>query len=305
MALSRRVSRVVLLGLLALLAGGPARAELRLVDSENRTLVLAAPAQRIVTLAPHFTDTLLGFGARSQIAAVVDDHEQRGAHATSLSGFPVVADAASINYEKVLALKPDLVLAWGSGTPRAWIAQLRRLGLPVFVLEAKRLDDIARELEQIGQLSGHETEGRRQAAQVRAQLRRLAERYGAGPRLRYFHQVWRQPLYSLNAGHLLSQALALCGADNIVPAGPVAAPLVSPEFVLQRNPDLLIFNGADAADSIAYWSRFARLAAVQRRQWLALDDRRLTRPGADMPAAVEAVCAQIASWRKRKADNPR
>ncbi|MDF3030209.1 MAG: btuF [Moraxellaceae bacterium] len=300
----RRAAGAWLLLLLAALLQ-PAMAGIRLIDAEGRALELATPAQRIVTLAPHLTDILLVLGARGQVVAVSDDHQQRGAHATSLSGFPVVSDAASINYERVLALKPDVALAWGGGTPQAWIAQLRRMGVAVFVVEANDLEGVARQIEQLGQLSGHEAAGRQQAAQVRTQVRRLAADYGKGPRLRYFYQVWRQPLYSLHGGHLLSQALALCGADNILPPGPVAAPLVSPEFVLQRNPDMLFFNRADTAGSIAYWRRFARLEAVRRQQWLGLDDLRLTRPTADMLAAVEPVCAQIASWRKRKAPNPR
>lgn len=305
MALIHAGLRLALAGLLLSVFPLPAHAGIRLVDAEGRTLQLAAPAQRIVTLAPHLTEILLGLGARRQIVAVGDDHEQRGAHATSLSGFPVVSDAASINYERVMALKPDVVLAWGTGTPQAWIAQLRRLGLPVFVVEARTLDDMAVQLEQLAELSGQQAAGAMQATALRAQIRALAQRYGPGPRLRYFYQVWRQPLYSLHGGHLLSQALALCGADNVVPAGSVAAPLLSPEFVLQQNPDVLLFNRSDAADSITYWRRFPRLAAVREQRWLGLDDRRLTRPDAGMVAAVEPVCAQFASWRKRRPGNPR
>jgi ABC-type Fe3+-hydroxamate transport system substrate-binding protein len=173
------------------------------------------------------------------------------------------------------------------------------------VVEARKLDDMAVQLDQLGRLSGQQAAGAAQAAAVRAQIRALTQRYAQGPRLRYFYQVWRQPLYSLHGGHLLSQALALCGADTIVPAGPVAAPLLSPEFVLQRDPDVLLFNRAEAESSIVWWSRFSRLAAVREQQWMGLDDRRLTRPGADMLAAVEPVCMQFASWRKRKAGNPR
>lgn len=268
-------------------------------DGLSLSLSLAAPAQRIVTLAPHFTDALLALGARAQIVAVADDHEQRGAHGRSLSGYPVISDAASINYERILGLKPDLVLAWGSGTPRAWITQLRRLGLPVFVMEPRTLADIAREIEQLGLLSGHEAAARQQAEAIRMRIHQLAHDAGKGPRLRYFYQVWRQPLYSLGGHHPLSQALALCGADNIVPPGPVAAPLLSPEFVLGQNPDVMLFNRDEAAASVAYWSRFPTLRAMRARQWLVLDDKRLTRPGPGMLSAIAPVCAQIAMWRKR------
>lgn len=290
-----------LLGVLlpALLLLSPAWAAPRLPGADGVVVALAAPAERIVSLAPHLTDTLLALGARARIVGVVDDHEQRGVHARSRDGLPLVGDAAGLNFEVVLALRPDLVLAWGSGTPRAWVERLRTLGLPVLVLESRQLADLPREITLLGLASGHDVAARQQAGALTLQLARLAREGGEGPRLRYFYQAWRQPLYSLNAGHLLSQALALCGADNIIAAGPVAAPLVSPELVLRENPDILFFGAADAVASQAYWGRFESLHAVRQRQWLALDDRRLTRPGSGMLSAVLPVCRQISIWRKR------
>lgn len=274
-----------------------AHAEIALRDAEGRTFLLQQPAQRMVALAPHLTDMLLTLGARSRIVGVSDDHENRGAYSKSLSGLPVVSDAASINYEKLLALKPDLVLAWGSGTPRAWTERIRQLGIPVFVVEARRLSDMAVQLKQLGILSGNEQSAQQQAQIFTRQTQSLQQRYGDGRRFKYFYQIWAQPLYSLHAGHLLSQALALCGADNIVPVGAVIAPLINPEFVLQQNPEVIIFGAADAVRSRAYWNRFSGLQAVRKKQMLAVDDKRLTRPGPDFLVAVAPVCEQLALWR--------
>lgn len=294
MALNRR-----LLPLLLFLPAALAQAALSLAGSDGVAVSLPASATRIVSLAPHLTDTLLALGARGRIAGVIDDHEQRGGHSRSRDGLPLVGDAAGLNYEGVLALRPDLVLAWGGGTPQAWIGRLRELGLPVLVLESRQLEDIPRETELLGRATGQEALARRQAADLRAQLAQLAKAGGAGPRVRYFWQAWRQPLYSLNGGHLLSQALARCGADNIIPPGPVAAPLVSPEFVLGEDPDILFFAAGAAAESEAYWGRFGTLRAVRSRQWLAVADPRLTRPGGAMLSAVLPVCNQISTWRNR------
>lgn len=288
--------------LVGLLAGNPCLAAhlpiATLTDADGVALSLATPARRIVTLAPHLTEMLLTLGARAQIVAVSDDHETRGAHATSRSGFPVISDAVVINHERLQAARPDLVLAWAEGTPRAWIAQLRRQGQPVFVVGAAKLDDLARQIETLGTLTGHERAAAREAAAVRQTLANIAAEDRGGPRLRYFLQVWRQPLYSLHAGHLLSQALARCGADNIVPAGRVAAPLINPEFVLQQNPDVIVLPGEDVSGSRAYWQRFSRLPAVRRQQWLVMTDDRLTRPGPGMLSAVLPICAQLQEWRR-------
>lgn len=275
-----------------------------LVDADGKSMVLPQAAQRIVSLAPHLTDILLSLGARAQMVGVSDDHENRGAHAASLTGLPVISDAASINYEKLLFVRPELVLAWGSGTPRSWIEQIRYLGIPVFVMEARHLPDIAVQIEQLGILSRHENAAQAQATAFRQRMQRMQQRYQKGARLTYFYQAWSQPLYTLHAGHLLSQALALCGADNVVAAGPVPAPLINPEFVIRADPDVIMFAATDTAGSRAYWSRFPRLQAVSAKHLLVVDDKRLTRPGPDMLSAIETVCGQLAPWRAGRDENP-
>lgn len=257
----------------------------------------AQPVQRIVSLAPHVTNMLIGLGARAQLAGVVDDHDVRGAHAISLSGLPVVADAFALNEERLLSIKPDLVVVWEEGTPLAQRDRLQRLGLPVVTLKTARLEDLASQLELLGRLSGHAAAGRQQAAAFRSRLDTLSHRYGQGARLRYFYQIWRQPLYSLQGKHLLSQALARCGADNILPPGPVAAPLVDPEFVVKANPQVILFGKEDAPASRIYWGRFPSLSAVRAGRLLAVDDQRLARPGPELLDAVEPLCRQLQQWR--------
>ncbi|MDQ8037344.1 MAG: helical backbone metal receptor [Pedobacter sp.] len=273
-----------------------AAAALTLSDADGKTLTVHAPAQRIISLAPHFTDMLQAMGAGKQIVAVSDDHDSRGRYTRSLSGYPLVGDAAALNYERIVAYKPDAIIAWGSGTPRAWIEQLRHLGLPVVVLEARSLQEIGGQLGLLGRLTGHEAEAAKQQEAFAKALQGL-QGHAAGPRLRYFYQIWSQPLYSLGRQHLLSQALALCGADNIVPTGPVMAPLINPEFVFKADPDVIFFGKVDEAASRSYWSRFSQLKAVRQQHLLAVDDRRLTRPGPDMLAAVAPLCAHLSGWR--------
>lgn len=273
------------------------------VDDQQRRFSVPATPLRLVSLAPHITDMLVGLGASSQIAGVVDDHEVRGPHERSLSGFPVVADSFAVNEERLLALRPDVVIVWAEGTPSARIARLERLGFKVYVMKTVRLADMAGQIERLGRLVGQEARGRQQAQVFRDRLTRLQQHYGAGLRLRYFYQVWRQPLYSLHGGHLLSQALALCGADNILPPGNVEAPLVAPEFVVAAKPDVIFFGRDDAATSQRYWSRFPSVPAVQQRHLVAVNDARLARPGPALLDAVEPICRQLQPWRASARQN--
>ena len=119
-----------------------------------------------------------------------------------------------------------------------------------------------------------------------------------------------EPVYPLTAGlsskmlrRAVSQALARCGADNILPPGPVAAPLVAQEFVVQANPHVIFFGKEDAGASHQLWSKFPSLRAVKDRRLIALDDPRLARPGPVLLDAVEPLCRQLQPWRVRAKQN--
>lgn len=289
--------RLFLLPLLLMLAATSSVAATTSSSADRHRPASAASPARIVSLAPHITDTLLALGAGGQIVGVVDDHESKGAHDKSLSGFPVVADAFAINEERLLSLRPDLVIVWREGMPAARVARLERLGFRVHVLSTPRLEDIARQVEHLGKIVGRADQGHRQAQVFRDKLQQMRTQYGSGPRLRYFYQVWRQPLYSLHGGHLLSQALALCGADNILPPGKIEAPLVTPEFVIHASPDVIFFGQDDAAASRTFWARFPSVKAVRQRHLVAVKDQRLARPGLGLLEAVEPLCRQLQPWR--------
>lgn len=141
---------------LACLFLGCAAQAVALTDDAGRRWQGAFPVNRLVVLAPHGVDMLLAMGAGDRIVGVVDDHDRRGAHAVSQSGHAVVADAFALNEERLLALRPALVIVWGDGTPPQQQARLKRLGLPVWTLQARTLDDIPRQLRQLGRLTGRD-----------------------------------------------------------------------------------------------------------------------------------------------------
>lgn len=277
----------------------PVQAALTLTDDAGRRVTLAAPAQRIVSLAPHITDMLLSLGARTQIVGVVDDHEVPGAYARSLSGLPVVADAGAVSEERLLAARPDLVLVWESGMSAARAQRLQALGLTVVYIEPATLDGIAANMELLGALSGHADAGHKAAGTLRGQLTALRQQYAAGRRLTAFYEVWLQPLYTVQGRHLVSQGLALCGADNIMPAGTVAAPLVNAEYVVRRDPDVILFGTQGQAASRAFWGRFGSLKAVRQGHLLPVSADALARPGPGLIQALGPLCGQLAVWRRQ------
>jgi iron complex transport system substrate-binding protein len=174
----------------------------------------------------------------------------------------------------VLALRPDLIVAWPNpGSVRA-VDRLAELGLPVFRSEPRELEDVATTLERLGVLGGTESQARREAAAFRERKRALEKRYAARPKVRVFYQVWDRPLLTVNGDHVISKVIALCGGENVFAALPLIAPEIDPEAVLKARPEVLLTsNPAAKAPSWLPKVHFALVPAdlIQRHTARLLD----------------------------------
>ncbi|MFZ3260916.1 MAG: helical backbone metal receptor, partial [Thiobacillus sp.] len=204
------IRRILLwLGLLLIL---PAQAAaIRVVDDAGQTLELTQPPQRIVSLTPHLTELLFAVGAGAQLAGA----DSASDYPYAAQALPRVGDYSRVNFERILALKPDLVIVWAGGNRAVDIHGLKKLGLPVLHTQATRLDDVARLLRLIGQASGHAGEGEAAAQAYSARLAALQVRATQKPPISVFYQVWDRPLMTVGGSHWISDALALCGARNV------------------------------------------------------------------------------------------
>lgn len=250
-----------LFGLIAAaLFAAPTHAEIVLQDDTGRSVRLAAPAQRIVSLAPHVTEVLFAAGVGDRVVGAVA-YSDYPAAALKL---PQVGGYSNVDMEALAALKPDLVIAWKSGNREANLAKLAALGIPVYLNEPRSLDHVARSLEAFGRLGGNEGAGRAAAQAFRARKAALAARYGARPAVRSFYQIWDKPLMTINGEHLISDALRLCGGENVFAALAPIAPTVGVESVLAADPEVIVASGMGEArpEWLDQWRRWPRLAAT-------------------------------------------
>lgn len=275
-------------GLCLLLALPLQAGALRLVDDAGHTLELPRPPQRIVSLTPHLTELLFAVGAGAQVVGVDSASDYPEAART----LPRIGDSSRINFERILALKPDLVIVWVGGNRAADIHGLKKIEVPVLHTEAARLDDVARLLRLIGQASGHADAGEAAAQAVAARLAALQVRGGVHPPPRVFYQVWDRPLMTVGGKHWISDALALCGARNVFADLDAAAPLVSREAVLQRAPELIV-SGSDAPELGRPLQRFGSLPAVKRQAFVRVNADRLHRPTPRLVEGVAELCAAV------------
>jgi iron complex transport system substrate-binding protein len=199
-------------------------------------------------------------GAGDRLAAVVRFSDYPPA-ATRL---PQVGDASRLDVERIFAMRPDLVLGWKSGNPSQDLRRLASLELPVFVTEPRRLEDIPRLVRTIGSIAGTPREAATAADAFDHELQALRERYGGRPPVRVFYEIWHRPLLTVNAQHIISDVIRLCGGENVFADAPVLTPAVSLEAVLAGRPELVL-GGSSAMrpeDLSAEW-RAAPISALR------------------------------------------
>jgi iron complex transport system substrate-binding protein len=269
-----------------------------LVDDSGAMVRLPNPAQRIVSLAPHITELLYAAGAGSRIVASVEFSD----YPAAAKALPRIGSYARLDLERIVALRPDLVIGWQSGNPAADLEHLRALGLPLFLSEPALIDDVPRTLEQLGILAGTETAARRAATDFRARQQSLALRYATQPPVRVFYEIWDQPMTTINHKQIISDVLRLCGGRNVFADLHTLAPVVGVEEVLAADPEVIMASGADAARPVWLdaWKRWPRLTAAIRDNLFFVDPDLVQRQTPRLLDGAEQICADLEDARAKR-----
>lgn len=259
----------------------------------------AGPAMRIVTLAPHLAELVHSAGAGDRLAGVVAFSD----FPPGVRALPQVGDAFRVDYEALAALAPDLVLAWSSGNPPEVIERLERLGIRVVALEPVELADVARHIERIGDLAGTGATAAAAAADFRARLAALGERYSAAAPLRVFVQLQPRPYITVTDRHFIGQGLRLCGGVNVFGALPGLTATIGAESVLEARPEAIIASdmGGEGDATAAGWQSWPEIPAVKSGAIYAIDADLLSRPSARILDGIERLCDRLDAARRRLA----
>ncbi|VVE70347.1 cobalamin-binding protein [Pandoraea captiosa] len=289
--------------LAASLAASPACAAVTVKDDTGATVTLPAPAQRVVSLAPHATELLFAAGAGDKVVGVVkySDYPQAAQH------LPRVGDNSALDLERILALKPDVLVVWMHGNSQRQIEALRQLKLPVFYSEPKRLTDLPAAIETLGTLMGTPTRARASAEAFRARYEALRQQYASRAPVPVFYQVWPQPLMTLNGTHMVSDVIRLCGGVNVFADETPLVPRVSVEAVLAKAPEAMFTatQGATKSDkplaTLDAWRKWPQLPAVARGNLFGIDGDIINRPSPRILEGAREMCEDLDLARSRRA----
>lgn len=286
------------LPVMACLLALPAHAEVNVVDDTGATVRLATPARRIVSLAPHVTEMLYVAGAGEKLVGVVDysDYPEAAKALRRIGGY------SKLDLEVIAALKPDLAIGWESGNSPASIARLRALGIPVHLSQPERIDDVARHLERYGELAGTQATARAAATAFRTRLAALREHYEQRPKVRTFYQVWKQPLLTVGGGQVISDAIRLCGGENVFADLKPLAPTVALEAVLAADPEAVVASGMDEArpEWLDDWRQWKNMTAVKRDNLFFVPPDLIQRHTPRIADGIERLCKHLDTARGRR-----
>lgn len=292
-----RAPRLLIAALLFGAVGG-AQAAVSVVDDAGRRVTVQQPARRVISMAPHATELLFAAGGGARVVGAMNYSD----YPEAAKKIPLVGSNSVIDMERVLALKPELIVVWHSGNTARQIAQLESLGVPVFHSEPRTLGQVADNIERLGRLLGTDAAATSAAGALRARLAGLQARYARRPPVTVFYQIWDQPLYTLNDAQIASDAIRVCGGRNVFGTLKAVAPEVGIEAVLQADPEAIMAGKRHdpANPGLKLWEPYKSMTAVKRGNLLTVDGELLTRPGPRVVDGAARLCEALEAVRQRR-----
>ena len=275
------------------LPGLPLILPIKLTDDRGRDIRLNHFATRIISLSPHITELVFAAGAGGKLVGVSRYSDYPEA-AKSISD---VGDSSSLDLERIIALKPDLVVAWRSGNSISDIEKLEKLGLTVFATEATRLEDVPRLLRIIGALAETSIQAESVARVYEAELRQIKRTYSGRQPVRVFQLIWHQPFMTVNGHHIISDIIDICGGINVFASAAPLTPVISAENLLEADPQAVISSLSLEFAETGIRERLSTISAVRNNRLFFVHPDLLHRQTPRILQAAQKVCAQLEAVR--------
>jgi iron complex transport system substrate-binding protein len=264
-------------------------------DYAKRPVILDKPATRIISLAPHITENIFSAGAGDLIVGAVNYSD----YPVAAKKIPRVGNIQGFSVETIIALKPDLIIAWGTGHAANITQKLIDLGLTVYIDEPKVLEDVAKSIKDIAIMTGQQDQAKKNIYEYQQKLSLLKQRFAKREKISVLYQVWDKPLRTINGDHIISDVISLCGGQNSFADAEVIAPIISLESVLVRNPQTIIASGmgTQRPDWLDDWLKWTSLEAVKKQNLFFIPPDLLQRHTVRILQGAQILCDQLENVR--------
>ncbi len=260
-----------------------------------------ATSLRIISLSPQTTEIAYEAGLGEHLVAV-SAHSDYPEEAKKLEQ---VANYQSINIERILSLKPDLVLAWKGGNPEKELTKLADFGIKIFYSNPHSLYDAANAIEELGTWSKKPEKAKERANALRLSLNNIKNKNINKSKIRYFYQLSRTPLMTNNEKHWPQPLFTLCGGENIFAKSPAAYPIIGIEKIIQLAPQAIFYpkNKKGAMDAIEHFEKWANvIPAIERKAIFSISGDWLSRPTPRALQAAKDICNAFDKIREQEKD---
>ena len=243
--------------------------------------------ERVVSLAPSSTELAyaVGLGDKLVAASAYSDYPEQA------KKLERVADFNGVNVERIIALNPDLIIAWRSGGSLKHLTQLKELGFNIYYTDTTYLADIANRLDDLSQFADDPTIGQKAAKLFRQRLAQLKKENSHNSPISYFYQLSSDPIITIANNAWPSEVFSLCNGKNIFQESPIRYPQVGIEQVLQFAPEI-IFTSPHTIQNTKIWQPWKeQIPAVKHNFIWSLNSDWVNRPTPRSLQAAEQVCA--------------
>jgi iron complex transport system substrate-binding protein len=263
-------------------------------DGTGRTVRIPARVERIVSLAPSMTETVFALGLQARLAGVTDYCD----YPPEALALPKVGGPLTPSLERIVELKPDVVLATTLINRRETVDSLARLGIPVFAMrDPQTVYDVLQEIATVADVLGAAGRGAVLITTLGHRLAALEQLLATRAPRRVLFIVWHDPLITIGKRTFIADALRRAGAVSVMDVEQ-DWPRISLEEVVRLDPEVLVFASSHSEavrqtfDDLAARPAWQGLAAVQNRQYALISDA-VNRPAPRLIAAIEDLARQL------------
>lgn len=261
---------------------------IQVIDDDGIQHTFNQPVQRIVSLMPHATELLFEVGAGDKVVGAV----QYSDYPEEAKNIPRVGGYSALNIEAIVALQPDILIAWPEGNRNRELDRLKALGLPILVSDPREFSDIENALSVYGKITGNDLQAQKARLAFQKKLSFLRDNYSQQEKVSVFYQVWNAPLMTQNGNTFISRAIEVCGGINIFADLPMTNPQVSIESILVQDPQVIVASGMGQArpEWLDDWRQYTALQAVKKNQLFHILPELFQRPTSRFLMGTEQLC---------------